>query len=217
MEIKGLIFDLDGVLIDTAKYHFRSWIKLADTLGFTLNDKIEEQLKGISRMNSLEIVLKQGNITCSEEEKIKMAAQKNDWYLESLSDVDDKVILDGVIPFIEYSAAKNIPMAVGSASKNASFLLEKLGMTHYFKSIVDGNMVRKTKPDPEVFINAARNLQLREEHCMIFEDSNKGIQAALTGGFQVIGIGKRENLAEAHEVIPSFVGHNYDSVVALLN
>lgn len=216
-EIKGFIFDLDGVIVDTARYHFMSWKKLAGTLGFDLDDKIEERLKGISRMHSLEIVLDAGKIESSQEEKVKMAAQKNDWYLDSLKDVDDSVVLPGVFPFLEGLKTGGYKLAVGSASKNATTLLTRLDMTDYFVTIIDGNMVEKTKPDPEVFINAARDLQIREDHCMVFEDSVKGIKAAIKGGFNVIGIGQETILGEADAVIPSFLDHDYESIISLLS
>ncbi len=217
MKQTGFIFDLDGVLVDTAKYHFRSWQRIADSLDFTLDTEVEEQLKGISRMDSLNIVLKEGGLTRTDEEKFKLTEKKNNWYLESLRDLDDSVVLSGVPAFLENIKSLDVPMAVGSASRNATLILERLGMTHYFRSIVDGNMVMKTKPDPEVFINAARNLQIKESNCIIFEDSQKGIKAANTGGFRVIGIGSPEKLTEAEAVIPGFENQNYESILALLN
>lgn len=216
-EIKGIIFDLDGVLVDTAKYHFRSWIKLSDELGFQLTPAIEERLKGISRMDSLNIVLESGGIQCTEEEKKAMAEKKNNWYLESLKGLEKDVILEGVLSFLNAVKSKNIPMAVGSASKNATTILRRLDMTHYFVSIIDGNHVLKTKPDPEVFVNAARDLQLEEASCLVFEDSQKGILAAKTGGFRVIGIGEKAALNEAEAVISGFLGVKIEDVIALLN
>lgn len=208
---------MDGVLVDTAKYHFKSWEKIADKLGFHLNEKVEEQLKGISRMDSLEIVLKEGNISCTKEEKVALAKQKNDWYLDSLKNLDDSVVLSGVIPFLNSLKEEKIPLAVGSASKNATLILERLGMTSYFISIVDGNLVIKTKPDPEVFMNAARDIQLKETDCVVFEDSQKGIIAAKTGKFKVIGIGNPSVLRMADAVIPSFNGYDFSSIISLLD
>jgi len=214
-ETKGVIFDLDGVLVDTAKYHFRSWIRLSRELGFELDHKVEERLKGISRMDSLEIVLAEGGITnFNQEEKERLTAQKNTWYLESLEGLDRDVILDGVITFLEKLKAKKIPIAVGSASRNATTILHKLDMAHYFVSIVDGNHVIHTKPNPEVFINAARDLQLSEKDCTVFEDSQKGIKAAKEGGFRVIGVGDEKNLNEAEFVIKGFEGLEVADIMA---
>lgn len=215
--IRGMIFDLDGVIVDTARYHFESWVKISQELGFELTDKVEESLKGISRMDSLDIVLSEGGITCDEIEKKNLAKKKNDWYLESLEDLERDVILEGVIPFLDKVKFNKIPMAIGSASKNATTILNRLGMAHYFVSIVDGNKVKHTKPDPEVFINAARDLQLEENACVVFEDSQKGIKAALQGGFRVIGIGEKSVLTEAEAVIPSFVGIEVTDILTFLN
>lgn len=214
--ILACIFDLDGVLVDTAKYHFRSWIKLAETLGFEIQPELEEELKGISRMKSLEIVLKAGGIQADEEEKILYAKQKNDWYLESLENLSDEVILPGVIDFLDHLRDEGIPMAVGSASKNATFVLNQLNMTDYFVTIVDGTMVRQSKPDPEVFLNAARDLQYPPDKIIVFEDSAKGLVAAHKGGFHTIGIGDPEKLKEAAVVIPNFQKMKFNKLTMAL-
>jgi len=217
MEVKGFIFDLDGVLVDTAKYHFRSWQRISDSLGFSLDNKVAEQLKGSNRTASLEIVLDAGNIKATENEKTVLAKKKNNWYLDSLKNLDHSVVLPGVSDLLNQLANKGIPMAVGSASRNATIILERLGMSHYFRSIIDGNMVMRFKPDPEVFTSVARDLQLREDQCVIFEDSQKGIRAANEGGFRVIGIGSETHLNQANAVIPSLVDQNYQSILALLD
>jgi len=198
------IFDLDGVLVDTARYHFLSWIKLSNALNFEIDPLIEEELKGISRMRSLEIVLKAGGVEATEAEKVRYAEQKNKWYLESLVGLSDKVILPGVIELLEELKELGIKMAVGSSSKNAAFLLEGLEMTEYFVSIVDGLKVLHDKPHPEVFLNAARDLQMAPEKIIVFEDSIKGLKAAITGGFLHVGIGNPKILEEASHVIPNF-------------
>ncbi len=217
MKQRGFIFDLDGVLVDTARYHFKSWQRIAESLNFTLDTDVEEQLKGISRMDSLNIVLREGGLSKTGEEKLELTEKKNNWYLESLRDLDNKVVLAGVSAFLENLKSLDVPMAVGSASRNAALILGRLRMTHYFQSIVDGNMVKNTKPNPEVFINAARNLQIKESDCIVFEDSQKGIKAANTGEFRVIGIGSPEKLDKAEAVIPGFQNQNFESILALLN
>ena len=211
--IRGVIFDLDGVLVDTAKYHFRSWIKTSEYLGFKLNPNLEEQLKGISRMDSLQIVLDSVGLLKSEAEKIELARLKNDWYLESLKQVNDSVILPGVKDFIGDLSQKGIPMAVGSASKNASRILKKLNLSRFFVSIVDGNLVKHTKPHPEVFLNAARDLQIPEDECLVFEDSQKGLLAAKAGGFHSVGIGDIDVLKEADIVISGFNGISFGEIL----
>ena len=193
----GCIFDLDGVLVNTAHYHFKSWERLAREIGFQLNPKIEENLRGISRMHSLDLVLADGNITCSSEDKIKYAALKNQWYLDSLKEAGHEIILPGTIDLLNALKEANISVAIGSASKNVHTVLAVTKLSSYFKIIVDGNEVAKSKPEPEVFINACRELQLREDQCIVFEDSPKGVDAALRGGFRVIGIGNSEVLSKA--------------------
>ncbi len=211
--IRGIIFDLDGVLVDTAKYHFRSWIRISEHLGFKLNPNLEEQLKGISRMDSLNIVLDSEGISKSEDEKLELAKMKNDWYLQSLEDLNDSVVLPGVKEFLNELSEMGIAMAVGSASKNATRILHKLDMASYFVSIVDGNLVEQTKPHPEVFLNAARDLQLPENECLVFEDSQKGLIAAKAGGFYSVGIGDEEVLKEADLVISGFDGRRFAEIL----
>ena len=214
--IKACIFDLDGVLVDTAKYHFQSWKKLTAQLGFTIEDSIEERLKGVSRMDSLNIILNEGGYNASEEEKIALAKQKNDWYLESITDMNSDEVLNGVIDFLENLKENGVKMAVGSASKNAKPIIEKVGIGKYFETIVDGNMVSKTKPDPEVFLNAASDLDVDPSEAIVFEDSFKGIEASNTGGFYSVGIGLDENLSNAKVVIPNFIGQTIDSITSAL-
>lgn len=204
-KIRACIFDLDGVLVDTAKYHFQSWKQLSHHLGFTIEDTIEEQLKGISRMDSLNIILQYGNYEASQNEKEELARLKNDWYLERIKEMNQSEVLEGVIPFLEQLEEQNIKVAVGSASKNAKTIIDKVKLGNYFEYIVDGNMVEKTKPNPEVFNKAANFLQTHPKHAIVFEDSYKGIEAAQIGGFYAVGIGLPENLDNADLVIPNFI------------
>jgi len=217
MNKPACIFDLDGVLVDTAKYHFNSWVRLADKLGFSLEAELEEQLKGISRMASLDIVLEHGGKQADEEERLSLATLKNQWYVESLLNVGEEVILPGVVEFINQLKTENVAIAVGSASKNAKTVLSKLGLDSQFVSIVDGNDVDKSKPDPEVFLNAARDLQYAESDCIVFEDSKKGLIAAKKGGFRAVGVGKEEILGEADFVINGFENIDYGQILSKLN
>ena len=198
------IFDLDGVLVDTATYHFRSWKKLAAKLDFTIEDTLEEKLKGVSRMDSVNIVLEAGGIEADAEEKAEYARMKNQWYLDSIQDMGPEEILPGVLDFLEDLRSKDIKMAVGSASKNAKTIISKIGIGHFFEIIVDGLMVSRTKPDPEVFLLAAKHLGSKPSNCIVFEDSFKGIEAANEGGFYSVGVGLKENLPNAQIVIPGF-------------
>jgi len=209
------IFDMDGVLVDTARYHFLSWIKLAEQLNFELPHKVDEELKGLSRMKSLDIVLKAGGITAREEEKEEFCRLKNEWFLQSLVGVGD-IILPGVTDFLQLLKELEVPLAVGSASENPKFILKELKMTDYFVSIVDGLMVRQTKPDPEVFLNAARDLQCSPAKIIVFEDSVKGLTAAKAGGFNTVGMGSPDILKEADLVLPNLQGVGLEEITSVL-
>ena len=201
---KGMIFDLDGVIVDTAKFHFIAWRKLANDLGFDITEEQNEQLKGVSRVHSLQKILKWGEIELSEEEFKKQTTQKNENYLSYVEKMDESEILPGVRKVIDYLSEKNIPFALGSASKNAPLILEKIGLYEEFDAIVDGNDVSKAKPSPEVFLVAAEKLGLAAEDCIVFEDSVAGIQAANNAKMISIGIGEKEVLHEANYVFPDF-------------
>jgi beta-phosphoglucomutase len=197
MTKKAFIFDLDGVIVDTAKYHFLAWEKLANQLGINFTHEHNEELKGVSRVRSLEIILSQGNITASQEDKNKWLIQKNEDYLSYLVDMDEREILPGVVKVLEYLKNNNQAIALGSASKNARPILEKTNIMHFFDAIVDGNDVSNAKPDPEVFFQAARKLGITNQSAIVFEDSVAGIQAANSAKMISIGIGDSSVLHEA--------------------
>ncbi len=202
--VEAAIFDLDGVIVDTAKYHYLAWKRLAAELGFDFSVTDNERLKGVSRMRSLEIVLEIGRIRLSESQMIEMATQKNDWYLEYIYQITPAEILPGVIPFISCLRSRGIKTALGTASKNAALILEKLGISNLFDAIVDGNQVSKAKPDPEVFLAGARKLGIHPAKCIVFEDAAAGVEAAKNAGMGVIGVGDRQILNQADFVIPNF-------------
>lgn len=197
MKQKAFIFDLDGVIVDTARYHFRAWQKIASQLGIEFTPEHNEQLKGVSRVRSLDIILGLGNITASDDDKQNWLKQKNEDYLSYLVNIDDSEILPGVAVVLKFLKESNQRIALGSASKNARPILEKTGILHYFDAIVDGNDVSNAKPDPEVFLQACRMLGSNENEAIVFEDSVAGIQAANTAGMISIGIGAEEILHEA--------------------
>jgi beta-phosphoglucomutase len=205
MQDKCAIFDLDGVLVDTAKYHYLAWKNLAEELGFEFTLQQNEALKGVSRMRSLELLLGFGGLSdrFSQEEKEGMAEKKNKLYVEKIMHLEKKELFAGVLDFFEYLKKKDIKIALGSASKNAPLILERLEITGYFDTIVDGTQVSKAKPDPEVFVRAARNLKISCENCIVFEDSEAGLQAAKKAGMKAIGIGNADNLPMADLVIGS--------------
>ncbi len=216
MDIKACIFDLDGVIVDTAVYHFKAWRQLANDLGFDFNERDNEKLKGVSRMDSLNLILKWGNCEISEEEKLRLAAKKNEEYLSYVAKMSKDEILPGVLDFLEELQAKNIKIALGSASKNAVLILKTLDLTGYFEAVIDGTKTVKGKPDPEVFLKAAAELGVIPSESIVFEDAPKGVDAALNGGFHAIGIGNEADLGHAHHVMPGFAGVNFETVCELL-
>ncbi len=197
MQKVGFIFDLDGVIVDAAKYHFLAWKKLANELGFEFTEEQNELFKGVSRKRCLEILLDIGGITATQAQFDAWMVDKNVDYLEYIENMDASEILPDVPRVLDYLKEKNIPIALGSASKNARPILEKVGLLSYFDSIVDGNSVTKAKPDPEVFLIAAANLGQKPTDCIVFEDAVAGVQAANAAGMVSIGIGDKQILSEA--------------------
>ena len=197
MTKKTFIFDLDGVIVDTAKYHFLAWQKLANELGISFTHEDNEQLKGVSRVASLDLILKWGNKEISQEDKEKYLIQKNENYLSYIENIDASEILPGVKKVLDYLKDNQQNIVLGSASKNARPILEKTGVLHYFDAIIDGNDVTKAKPDPEVFLLGAKNVNANPNDCIVFEDSVAGIQAANIAGMISIGIGDEKTLHEA--------------------
>ena len=197
MSKKAFIFDLDGVIVDTARYHFLAWQKIAAELGVEFTPEHNEELKGVSRIRSLDIILKLGNIEASEENKNKWLHQKNEDYLAYIENMDESEILPGVVNILEFIKEQNQLIGLGSASKNARPILEKVKILHLFDAIVDGNDVTNAKPDPEVFLSAAKLLNATNENSMVFEDSVAGIKAANIANMTSIGIGDERILHEA--------------------
>ncbi|MCL6101967.1 MAG: beta-phosphoglucomutase [Bacteroidetes bacterium] len=210
MQIKACLFDLDGVIVDTAKYHFIAWKEMAAGLGFDFTEKENELLKGVSRMRSLDILLEIGKITKTGEEKLRLAEQKNQRYLEYVNQMTEEEILPGVAKFIDDLRSNGVLIALGSASKNAPLIMERIHLAEKFDAIVDGNSVTKAKPDPEVFLKCAELLKVKPHECVVFEDAQAGIEAALNGGMKVIGVGSPENLSLADYLIPGFKKLDYE-------
>jgi beta-phosphoglucomutase len=200
-KIKACIFDLDGVIVDTAVYHYKAWKRLASELGFDFTEEENEKLKGVSRVRSLELILQWGGVTKTAAEKEKLAARKNDWYVEMINHMTPTEILPGAKSFLEACRAAGIKTALGSASKNSMTILNKINLAYLFDAVIDGNKVSKPKPDPEVFLKGAEELNLRPADCVVFEDAIAGIQAAVNGGMKVVGIGSPAILSGADLVI----------------
>ena len=204
MNTKAFIFDLDGVIVDTAKYHYLAWQKIANELNIEFTHEHNELLKGVSRVRSLDIILELGKVTASQEDKDRWLVQKNEEYLSYLVDMNESEILPGVFPILKFLKENNQPIALGSASKNARPILEKTGLMSYFDAIVDGNDVTNAKPDPEVFFMAAKLLNIKPEDSIVFEDSVAGVQAANIGNMTSIGIGEASTLHEAKYIFNDF-------------
>ena len=200
-KIKACLFDLDGVIVDTAIYHYQAWKRLANTLGFDFTEHQNEQLKGVSRMRSLELVLGWGGVTKTAQVQLQLATQKNNWYVEMISKMTPAEILPGAKQFLEDCRAAGLKIALGSASKNSPLILERTGLTNYFDAIIDGNTVSKAKPDPEVFLKGAEALGVQPDECVVFEDAVAGIEAAIAGGMKSVGIGEPALLGAANIVV----------------
>jgi len=204
MNKKGFIFDLDGVIVDTAKYHYLAWKKLANSIGIDFSQEQNEHLKGVSRTHSLEKILAWGNITLEEDEFMELMARKNNDYLSYIDKMDESEILPDVNKILSYLRNQKQPIALGSASRNARAILKRVKLVDQFDAIIDGNNVSKAKPNPEVFLNAANALEMNPEDCVVFEDSVAGIQAANKAQMISIGIGEASILNEADFVFKNF-------------
>jgi beta-phosphoglucomutase len=204
-KIEACIFDLDGVIVDTARYHYLAWKELAAELGFIFTPEDNERLKGVSRMKSLEILLEVGGVTLDENRKLELAERKNRQYVSYIEKMTPDEILPGVIDFLKSIRLKGIKTALGSASKNTPLIIERVQLNSYFDVVIDGNKVSEAKPNPEVFLKGAHELGVSPSNCIVFEDAAAGVEAAIRGGMKCVGIGKPENLPGADKVIPGFL------------
>ncbi|MBK3516934.1 beta-phosphoglucomutase [Carboxylicivirga marina] len=214
-QIKACLFDLDGVIVDTAKYHYIAWRELAAELGFEFTEEDNERLKGVSRMTSLNILLEIGGVTLSDEDKLKLAEKKNENYRTFILKMQPDEILDGAEAFLKELKAKGIRIALGSASKNAMTILDRLQLTHLFEAIIDGTKVSEAKPDPEVFLKGAEALNVKPDECVVFEDAEAGVEAALAGNMKCIGIGSPDVLGKANMVIDGLHQMSFEKLMEL--
>lgn len=199
--IKACIFDLDGVIVDTAKYHFLAWKRLAVELGSDLTEQDNEKLKGVSRMQSLQIILDIAKINnLSKERKEALATRKNEWFVDYVEAMKPDEIFPGVKELITALRKNKIKVALASSSKNAPRVVELLGIEDLFDVIVDGSMIIDTKPDPEIFLLSAQKLNVKPADCIVFEDAEAGVEAAIRAGMKCVGVGS-ENLAKANKVV----------------
>jgi len=195
--IKGFLFDLDGVIVDTAVFHFQAWRRCAQKLGGDFTEAQNEELKGVSRVDSLTKIIEWTGASVTADEFEALMVEKNEWYLELVQELSAADGLPGAVAFLQHAHAQGIKIALGSASKNAPMILDKMGLTPLFDAIIDGNNVINGKPHPEVFLKGAAALGLNPEECVVFEDSIAGVQAAKTGGMSCVGIGTPETLEGA--------------------
>jgi beta-phosphoglucomutase len=215
--IKGFLFDLDGVIVDTAVFHYKAWRRLANKLGSDIDVEFNETLKGISRMDSLDAILAHIGVELSQDEKNEWASKKNEWYLELVNVMTSKDILPGIEDFLKNAKESGIKIALGSASKNSELILKKTGIMHYFDALIDGNKVVKSKPDPEVFLKGAAELGLPAESCVVFEDAFAGVQAAKAANMKSVGIGNASVLTNANVVYRNLEGITPKMIIEILS
>lgn len=198
--IRACIFDLDGVIVDTAHYHYLAWKRLANELGYDLSEADNERLKGVSRMDSLNIVLELAGISLNADHRVMLANKKNGWFNEYVSQMTPEEIFPGVLALIRSIKTANIKVGLASSSKNARTVLRLLQIEDEFDAIVDGNMITRTKPDPEIFLMTAARLGVKSSDCLVIEDAEAGVEAALAAGMKCIGIGSPQLLHRANRV-----------------
>ena len=213
--MQAFLFDLDGVLVDTAKYHFQAWREVCNQLGFDLSYEENEMLKGIDRVTSLNILLDLGKVKLPQKEFEDWLVKKNEHYLSLIGDLTQDDLYEGVLPLFKELKKRGIKIGLGSASKNARYILNKLEITSYFDFIVDGTMTTHGKPDPQVFLLGAKGCGVKPENCAVFEDAEAGVEAAICGNMKAIGIGDKKILNEAHLIYPQIKDVDLESVLKL--
>ena len=211
----AFLFDLDGVLVDTAKYHYQAWKAVCNELGFDLSHEENEKLKGIDRVTSLKILLNLGNVNLVQKEFEDWLVKKNNHYLTLIDNLNTDDLFEGALPLFKDLKKRGIKIGLGSASKNAKYILDKLDITSYFDFIVDGTMTTNGKPDPQVFLLGAKGCGVIPENCVVFEDAEAGIDAAITGNMKAVGIGDEKVLKEAYLIYPHIKDVDVDRVLGL--
>lgn len=215
MSIKAVIFDLDGVIVSTDDYHYRAWKKISDEEGIYFDREINERLRGVSRMESLEIILEKTTREYSEEEKLSFAERKNSLYRNLLEELTSNDILPGVMKVLETLKSNGIKIAIGSSSKNTKFILNKIGLNNYFDAISDGTQIKNSKPDPEVFLLAAEKLSIDPKNCLVVEDADAGVEAGLAGGMKVLAVGYAASNEKANLRMKSLEEFEYEYILTV--
>lgn len=206
LDLQACIFDLDGVLVDTAKYHFSAWQRLADELGVPFDHSDNNQLKGVSRVDSLEFILNKGDLVLDNDTKVRLMDRKNEWYLDQVKAMGPDELFSGAVEFIDELRSVGVGIALGSSSKNAPYILKRCGIEDRFDAVIDGNSITFSKPDPEVFLKGAAALSAEPARTVVFEDAVSGVEAGKNGGFIVVGIGDESILNKADFVMADFQG-----------
>ena len=215
--LQACLFDLDGVIVDTAKYHFTAWQRLADELGVPFDHADNDQLKGVSRVDSLEYILRKGSLELDNDTKVRLMDRKNDWYLAQVEAMQADELFPGVVAFIDELRAAGVGVALGSSSKNAPLILDRCRIADRFDAIIDGNSITFSKPDPEVFLKGAQALGVNPANTVVFEDAISGVEAAIAGGFRVVGVGDEERLSRADFTLSGFDGFTMADLVKRLS
>lgn len=210
--IQAVIFDLDGVIVDTAHYHFIAWQRLAKELGISFTEKENEQLKGVSRMRSLEIILELGNLNLTRGEMEELADKKNKWFVQYIHSMKANEIFPGVKELIKDIRSAGIKVALASSSKNADTVIDLLKIRNLFDAIVDGTMITHTKPDPEIFLLAAKKVNVSPDQCLVFEDAEAGVEAALAAKMKCVGVGAIEQLHKANFIVAKTADYNIQKI-----
>lgn len=213
--MKACIFDLDGVIVDTAKYHYLAWKRLAAELGINLTEEVNERLKGVSRMESLDIILSLNGLTLSTHEKEQLSDKKNAWFVEYINAMKPDEIFDGVKELLKQIRDHKIKIGLASSSKNAKAVLKLLGIQNEFDVVVDGTMIQHTKPHPEIFLHAASALGLTPAECIVIEDAEAGVEAAVRAGMKCVGIGSPNQLHKSNLVVSKISEVNFDKLYKL--
>jgi len=213
-KIQGFLFDLDGVIVFTDKYHYRAWAQLADEQGWAFDEEVNEGCRGVPRMSSLQVILDHNGIDLPQAEKERLANVKNNYYKELLTGINETDVYPGVVPFLKGLREQGLKMAVCSSSKNALPVLSALDLATLFDAVITGNDIICPKPDPEIFLKGAAALGLEPEECLVFEDAASGVEAAHAAGMPCIGIGPGERLAAAEMVISDYAGLDLPGLVA---
>jgi beta-phosphoglucomutase len=213
MSVRAVIFDLDGVIVSTDECHYQAWKRMSDEEGIPFDREINQRLRGVSRMESLEIVLEKSKIQYNDEKKIELAERKNGYYRQLLGSLQPRDILPGVTRVLEELKKRGIKVAIGSSSKNTPYILEKIQLNYYFDAVADGNEISRSKPDPEVFLLAAKKLKENPSDCAVIEDAYSGIEAAAAGGMKAVGVGYAINSPKADYTAMDMVNVSVDELL----